>query len=74
MKKSTKNIIYNCPRLNSDVTLTLTYLHHDNDFKVISKIECDSDKQCDIGCSDGRGGYSWNRDLCPAIQELTSKK
>lgn len=73
MRKSAKNVSYSCPRLSRDVTLTLTFLHHDNDFNVVSKIECDSDRQCDIGSTDGRGGYSWNRELCPTLDYYKTK-
>ena len=34
MKINFKNRNYNCPRLNDRVTLTLTYLHHQNDLSV----------------------------------------
>ena len=67
MKRSTKNVTYLCPRLSRNVKLTLTYMHHDAGFKAVSEIECDSDRQCDIGGPDSRGGYSWNRELCPAL-------
>lgn len=74
MEQSSKAVIYLCPRLSQNVRLTLIYLHHDSEFKAVSKIECESDRQCDIGSSDGHGGYSWNRELCPAPNHFKGNK
>ena len=70
MKKSTRDVTYLCPRLSRNVRLTLTFLHHGTGAKAISELECDSDRECDIGSPDSRGGYSWNRELCPALDDL----
>ena len=70
MKKTDERKMYNCPRYNNQVALIITYLHHDTDHKVASGFECDSDRKCDIGRADDRGGYTWNRDLCPANEEI----
>ena len=70
MNKTSESKMYYCPRYNNQVGLTIEYLHHSPGHKIASRLECDSDRKCDIGNADDRGGYTWNRDLCPATEDI----
>ena len=73
MKNSETIVQFNCPLLSKTVKIVLTYLHHNDDFKIISQIDCKSDKQCAICHPDGHGGFTWERDKCPAMNYFQSK-
>jgi len=70
MDKSREIKAYNCPKYNNKVILSMEYLHHSHNHKVVSSFKCDSDKECGIGTPDGRGGYDFDYSLCPADGEI----
>jgi hypothetical protein len=67
MSRSFENQEYTCPRLKRLVTLTIEYQYYDSTHQAAVGYECDSDCVCDIDKVGGKGAYTWDRRLCPAV-------
>jgi hypothetical protein len=73
MSRSFEHQEYTCPRLKSQVTLTIEYQCYDPAHKAPVGYECDSDCACNIDKAGGKGAYTWDRRLCPAVAYVKNK-